>query len=101
MSHLNEQSQESAPAEATDFEREFRLLPLGDDVAARLDRFECLLGTYLRAALNADGQHTTLRAEGLPVPRRDIVEAAVDTFRDPDEVAARTRWQLENPDLNQ
>ncbi|MEI9913877.1 MAG: hypothetical protein WDN66_02625 [Candidatus Saccharibacteria bacterium] len=87
----------------TDFEAKFRLAPLGDDMLARVERAETLLGAYLTAslALNETPNFTTIRfVERLPLPRRETVTRIVDAFRDPQEVRERRQWELDNPDCN-
>jgi hypothetical protein len=89
----------------TDFEKEFGLIPLGDDQVSRIARAETLLAGYLRASANQHpsivGNFTTnYGGETLPVPRPDTVESLLDGFRDPTEVQARDQWRLYNPDRN-
>lgn len=88
----------------TPFEAEFGFQPLGDDAIARIQRLEVLLTPHLRTAMMLDGgasnYHTIHGVETLPVPRRELVIDAADTFRDKDAVAARKAWDAANPDLN-
>lgn len=89
----------------TEFEAEFGFLALGDDLEARVVRAETLLAGYLRASLNQypsiTGNFVTIYGvETLPVPRPETVERLLDNFRDPSEVQARVRWELDHPERN-
>lgn len=72
----------------TQFEADFSLRPMGDDLEGRLQRAERLLGLFLRAATNEDIRlahiwtGTAFPSEhNVPVPDDSVVQSMLDEFR--------------------
>ena len=85
---------EAAPATAA-FEDKFTLLPLGDDLEARVGRIETILGRFLAAALDREETVTVFAGQyvHIPVPSVDSANHALDAYRAPEVVEQRKAYE--------